>query len=210
MEVAIPEFQQRLQALFFNKEVFKFIAHETRNSVQSWYRSLPEDWFDNPKPFPDGTPRHGGTRTFMYPLGTSWEYKIGEDNSFSLEFKHGRADGSPWGLRLQQFGGEITPKNKRALTLPVTAEARGMTAYTFQQKYGRKLFAVGKEEGAKLGTLVWEDAAGQLHAAYALRKRSYVPPLKKRRGHDALPTEQQVQEWAAKHYTNFLKYQDLF
>lgn len=212
MQVAINQFAQRLQALFFNDEVMDFIAHETRNDVQEWYRSLPEDWFDNPEPFPDGTPRHAGVRTFMYPLGTSWEYST-EGNKLSLLFKHARKqDGSTtsnWGLRLQQFGGTIRPVKRRALTIPVTADARGKTVRAFQAQYGRKLFTVGKAEGQKLGTLVWEDPTGELHAAYVLRASSYVPPLKQRRGHDALPSVQQLQEWSAKHYANFLKYIDL-
>ena len=206
MQVPLNEFTERLSTFFFGEESRRFLAHETRNSVQKWYRSLPEDWFDNKKPFPDGTPRHAGARTFMHPLGSSWEYEL-EDSGFSLLFKHMRDKGgsvSNWGLRLQQLGGWIRPVKKRALTIPVTADARGKTVRMFQTQYGRKLFKVGRAEGEKIGTLAWEDAAGQLHAAYVLRKSSYVKPLKQRRGHDALPSGQQLQEWAAKNYVKFV------
>ena len=207
MQIPIDKFRERIQALFFGKAGLEFVAAETRNSVQAWYQSLPEDWFDNKDPFPDGTPRHAGVRTFMMPLGTSWEWEI-ENNSFSLNFKHARTKNgdttSNWGLRLQQYGGWIRPVKKKALTIPVTADARGKTVRQFQADYGRKLFAVGKEDGQKLGTLVWEDPAGELHAAYVLRKSSYVKPLKERRGHDALPSKVQLQTWAAKAYSDFL------
>lgn len=212
MEVSIPDFAVRLQALFFGEKGKEFIAQNTVKSIQGWYQSLPEDWFDNPDAFPDGTPRHAGARSFMYPLGTSWNYEL-EGDRFSFEFKHGRRSAggtSNWGLRLQQYGtaglpnGAIVPVKKKALTLPVTAEARGKTVREFQVEYGRKLFKVGKDDGFKLGTLVWEDPEGELHAAYVLRKRAEVKPLKERRGHDALPSEEQLQEWAAKHYADFL------
>lgn len=206
MQVNIPDFKSTLQALFFGEKGKEFIAQNTVKSIQSWYQDLPEDWFDNPDPFPDGTPRHAGARSFMYPLGTSWEYEV-DNNTLSFNFKHTRnknGSTSNWGLRLQQLGGWIRPVKKKALTIPVTADARGKTVREFQAQYGRKLFKVGKDDGHKLGTLVWEDPAGDLKAAYVLRKSSYVKPLKERRGHDALPSNEQLQEWAAQHYADFL------
>lgn len=214
MQVDIPDFRAKVSALFFNEQVLEAVASDVTSSVREWYAELPEDWFDNPAPFPDGTPRHAGARSFMYPLSESWEYQIAENGlGFSVNFMKFRTqDGtrSNWGLRLQQFGGWIRPVKKKVLTIPVTADARGKTAREFQAEYGRKLFAVGKEDGQKLGTLVWEDPAGDLNAAYVLRKSAYVKPLKERRGHDAIPSEKQLQEWAAKSYSNYLKYQHLF
>ena len=213
MQVNIPDFKSTLQALFFDERAMRAVAEDVTDSVKEWYAKLPEDWFDNPDPFPDRTPRHAGTRSFMYPLSESWEYEI-KDNTLSLNFKHARTKNgstSNWGLRLQQYGskdlpgGEIRPVNKKALTIPVTADARGKTVRDFQAQYGRKLFKVGKDDGHKLGTLVWEDPAGDLKAAYVLRKSSHVKPLKERRGHDALPSNEQLQEWAAKSYSIFLK-----
>lgn len=208
LTVSADTFQGRLLPLLFGPEAFERIAYLTKESVQQWYASLPADWFDNPEPFPDRTPRHAGVRTFMYPLTTSWIEEADKDG-FSIQFKEKRkADGSTssnWGLRLQQYGGTITPKKKRALTIPVTAEARGKSARQFVQDTGRKLFAVGKKEGDKAGTLVWEDPAGDLHAAYVLRTRSEVPPLKERRGHDAIPSDEQLSEWAGKAFSLYLK-----
>ena len=204
--------------MFFNEQVLEFVASEVKDSVQDWYKDLPEDWFDNKKPFPDGTPRHAGARRFMYPLGESWEYAL-EKNGFSLNFKHSASKNgstSNWGLRLQQYGsaglpgGVIRPAKKKALTIPVTADARNKTVREFQATYSRKLFKVGKDDGQKLGTLVWKDPAGELHAAYVLRKSSKVPSLKQRRGHDAIPSKTQLQEWAATSYSTYLNNIHLF
>lgn len=187
------------------QEALDFTARATRNRVQLWYARLPEDWFDNPHPFPDGSPRHAGARTFMQPLKSSWQYEV-DGEGFTIFFKHGRQGGtSNWGLRLQQYGGTIKPVKRKALTIPLTAEARGMRASTFEKHFNRKLFTVGKESGEKLGTLVWEDEAGFLHAAFALRKSSTVKPLRARRGYDAIPTPAEIEAWARNGMLKYLK-----
>lgn len=170
-------------------------AEGAKIGIEEWYRSLPETWFDSEKgTFPDGTQKHGGPRTFMRALTRYWETGDVGESSFTLEFRHNRDDGNPWGLRLQEFGGTITPKRKRALTIPLTADARGISASRFSETVHR-LFPVGTKnpQGNKLGTLVWEDEAGELHAAYALRKSSTIKPLSMRRGHHAVPGKQQLQ-----------------
>lgn len=208
MQVEIDNFREKVGALFWSRNVLEYVADNTNECVKGWYASLPEDWFDNPAPFPDGTPRHGGKRTFMAPLSTNWKYVLLE-NGFDLNFSKPQKDGSmAHGLRLQQYGGEIRPKRKRALTIPVTADARGISARTFEVQFGRRLFVV-KGEAAKrdpdmVGSLVWEDPSGDLHAAYVLRKRSNVPSLRERRGHDALPSREQLLEWAAEKYVEAL------
>lgn len=213
MQVAIDQFSQRVQALFFGEpEMVQYVAKWTRDRLHAWYSSLPEDWFDNPEPFPDGTPRHGGARTFMAPLSTKW-YEVIEKNGFSLNFDEKRkVEGKTsmvWGLRLQQYGDTITPVEKKALTIPVTAEARGVSAKRFEQKTGHRLFKVKKKDAkdpSHIGSLVWEDPGGDLHAAYVLRTRAEVKPLKERRGHDAIPSQKQLGEWAADSYLKFVKY----
>lgn len=209
MEIKITNFRERISALFFNDAIKQAVAEDVRNDIHSWYASLPENWFDNTEPFPDGTPRHAGKRTFMAPLSTAWRYKT-DPNGFSVYFMNQRPDGGNWGLRLQQLGGEIVPKKARALTIPVTAEAKGRSARQFTTDTGKSLFMVKGEAAKKnpdvIGSLVWEDPEGDLHAAYVLRKRSEVPPLKKRRGHDAIPTEEQLTEWAVRAYNKFLKF----
>lgn len=209
--VDIAAFFSGLAGGNYTERATRFVGRATRQELQKWYARLPEDWFDNPEPFPDGTSRRSNTRTFMYPLSTAW-VDVVEDMGFSLQFKKNRKNGSPWGLRLQQYGsdelpgGVIKPKKRKALTIPVTNEARGRMVHEFEVATGRNLFVVGKDSGEKLGTLVWEDeTSGELHAAYVLRKSSHVPSLKERRGHDALPADKELAGWAAKAYVKFFK-----
>lgn len=209
MEIQITNFRERISALFFGDDMLKKVARDVRNQIHSWYANLPEDWFDNTEPFPDDTPRHAGKRTFMAPLSTAWKYEL-QSNGFNIYFANQRPDGGNWGLRLQQLGGVITPKKKRALTIPVTAEAKGRSVRQFTTDTGKNLFVVKGEAAKKnpdvIGSLVWEDPEGDLHAAYVLRKRSEVPPLKKRRGHDAIPSNEQLSDWANRAFNNFIKY----
>lgn len=189
----------------------KLVSRLTRMRLERWYSLLPADWFDNPEPFPDGTSRRGSKRTFMFPLRNSW-VDVMEADGFRLEFKKNRAGGNPWGLRLQQYGteglpsGAIVPVKKKALTLPVTQEAHGRSVHEFEVATGKKLFKVGKKEGHKLGTLAWEDEeSGELHAAYVLRTRSVIKPLKERRGHDAIPQEEEIKTWAVESFIKFIE-----
>lgn len=164
-------------------------AELTLDWVKDWYTALPPDYFDNPEPFPDGTSRREGARRFMLPLGSSWFVEHENGNSFSIFFKNNRDDGSPWGLRLQHYGDEITPVKAAALTIPVTADARNRSAAEFQKDFQRELFVVGRDNDENEGTLCWRDDQGKLHAAYLLRKKSNVPSLEERRGHPALPPD---------------------
>lgn len=211
--VTLERFSQRFSEALYG-EALPFVAELTRQKVQHWYAKLPQDWFDNPEPFPDGTPRHAGARTFMQPLKSSWE-KETDDKSFTIFFKRKRTDEgstSNWGLRLQQYGsaglpgGVIKPVKRKALTIPVTADARGKRVSTFQKYYNRKLFLVGKDKGKGEGTLVWEDPGGELHAAYVLRKSASVKPLRERRGHDAIPSSQEIGVWASDAFIKRLKF----
>lgn len=206
--IDLSEFFVAVGAETFPQRAARFVGRMTRMELQKWYAALPEDWFDNPEPFEDGTSRRGSKRTFMYPLSNAWKDAV-EGAGFVLSFKKSRKGGSAWGLRLQQYGsaglpgGVIRPVKKKALTIPVTGEARGRSVKEFEVATGRRLFAVGKNSGVNLGTLVWEDDGGELHAAYVLRKWSKVPSLKERRGHDALPEDRELGAWAARAYVKF-------
>lgn len=176
------------------REMTDAACTEVTESVKNWYMDKPDDWFDNPDPFPDGTSRRDGPRKWMAELtqggrdaGTGWSASM-TDGGFSVSFMNPDPERVSYGLRLHHFGGEITPKTRRALTIPLTADARGVRA----DKFPRELFVVKGDEAKKnpdsVGTLVWRDDAGELHAAYALRTRAEVKPLKERRGHEAIPT----------------------
>lgn len=206
--IDLADFFVAVGAEAFPERAAKFVARMTRLELQKWYAALPEDWFDNPEPFEDGTSRRGSKRTFMFPLRNSWKDVV-EGAGFTLEFKKSRKGGSNWGLRLQQYGtadmpgGVMRPVKKKALTVPVTNEARGRSAHEFEVETGRKLFVIGKKNGAKPGLLAWEDDAGEVHAAYALRKSVRIKSLKERRGHDALPQDRELGAWAARAYVKF-------
>lgn len=197
IELSVPDFARSLAPAAM-REAMERAADDTVEKLKEHYRKLPEDWFDSTESsFPDGTPKHGRGRTFMRALSTHWQAENVSAGGFSLAFRASRDDGSPWGLRLQEYGGTISPKKARALTIPLTAEARGRRAAEYSASL-HPLFAVGtKQSGGKGGTLVWRDDAGELHAAYALRKRVEIRPLMKRRGHHGVPTEYQLRRMAA-------------
>lgn len=185
-----PDFTNAFSAPVLRR-ILARTAEESEKAVKEWYRALPEDWFDNPEPFPDGTSRRLRPRRFMSALTRHWYHEVMEDGGgFSLFFKSPREDSVPWGLRLQQYGGVVVPRRKRALTIPVTGVARGVTAADFEKDTGYRLFLLRGEdlEPDEVGTLAYEGEDGRPHAAYKLRKKSEVPSLRKRRGHDALPS----------------------
>lgn len=196
VDIKLPELP-RLDAEQM-REVMQAAALDTEFAIKRHYLKLPEDWFDSTKPnFPDGSPKHGSARTFMRALTQHWQAEDVSPRGFSLAFRATREGGSPWGLRLQEEGGTLTPKRARALTIPLTAEARGRSAREFSSGV-HPLFAIGtqKAQGDKAGTLVWKDSAGALHAAYALRKRVTIKPLIKRRRHHGVPTPWQLARMA--------------
>lgn len=189
IEIQHPDFANTFSGGVLAR-IIKRTAEESEKAMKEWYLALPEDWFDNPDPYPDGTSRRLRPRRFMRALTRHWYHEVSEDGGgFSLFFKSPREDSVPWGLRLQQEGGEILPRRKRALTIPVTAEARGVSARRFEQVTGEKLFLLKGEnlDPDDIGSLVYEGEDGKVHAAYKLRKRSEIPSLLKRRGHNAMP-----------------------
>lgn len=197
IEIALPMLTNMLAPVAL-RGAMERAADDTAEKVKAHYRKLPEDWFDSTEPsFPDGTPKHGRARTFMRALSTHWQVEHVSAGGFSLAFRASRDDGSPWGLRLQEYGGTITPKKARSLTIPLTAEARGRRASEYSASV-HPLFAIGtKQSDGKGGTLVWKDGAGKLHAAYALRKRVEIQPLMERRHHHGIPTEHQLRSMAS-------------
>ena len=194
------------------KRVMAEAMDATRERVSSWYRRLPADWFDNPAPFPDGTSRREGARRFQRQL-EKWQGGIDADGSFTLWFENPDGSGSAYGLRHQAYGspeGGVRPVRARALTIPLTAKAQGRGVAQFESDTGLELFLVKKRDNPDpelIGTLCWEDEAGALHAAYALRTRSHLAPLMERRGHPAIPNEETLQEYFnAEFFNQFLRY----
>lgn len=188
MEVQHPDFSSAFSGGVLAR-IIRRTAEESEKAVKEWYAALPEDWFDNPEPYPDGTSRRLRPRRFMRALTRHWYHEVDEGGGFRLFFKSQREDSLPWGLRLQQMGGTIVPKRKRALAIPVTGEARGVSPRRFEQVTGEKLFLLRGDdlEPDEVGTLVYEGEDERIHAAYKLRRKSEVPSLLARRGHNAVP-----------------------
>ncbi len=154
--------------------------------VRRWYRTLPADYFDGLN-HPDGRPR-----TFAHQLGNFWELANVTENSATIRFS---ATTPPhYGLALHQYGGTIVPKKAKALTIPVDPQAHGLSVKGYATSI-HKIFFVRKVDAPDadyLGSLCYKDPTGALHAAFVLRKRATIKPLKERRGHDALPATEGV------------------
>lgn len=73
----------------------------------------------------------------------------------------------------KEFGGEIRPRNARALTIPVSDEASGKRASEFESG-GRELFVLdlGKDSDT-IGLLGYAEEDGDFHALFVLRRRVY-------------------------------------
>lgn len=70
----------------------------------------------------------------------------------------------------KQFGGDIRPKNRRALTIPIADEARGKTAGEFAAG-GRSLFVLESDKADTIGVLGYNEAGGEFHPLFVLRSR---------------------------------------
>lgn len=201
MQVTVSNYNWIKDSLFqgVREEVIRHAAQGAEQAIKGWYRRLPEDYFDGPN--------HpaGGARTFMQPLSSAWYAEL-EDDGFTLYFQHNRENGSPWGLRLHQYGGDIRPKNKIALTIPIDPRAHGLRAETFAEKF-HELFVIDNPKGSEhMGVLAFEDDHGEVHAAYSLRRSSHVDSLKKRRGHDAIPSEETLANMIQPYFSAALNY----
>lgn len=74
----------------------------------------------------------------------------------------------------KEFGGTIRPKNAKALTIPVSDEARGKRASEFEGG-GRDLFVLGRDKGDTIGLLGYSEG-NRFHALFVLRKRVVQDP----------------------------------
>jgi len=76
----------------------------------------------------------------------------------------------------KQFGGEIRPRNARALTIPIADEAKGKTAGEFEAG-GRDLFilpATGNPD--TVGILGYSEEDGGFHPLFVLRSKVTQKP----------------------------------
>lgn len=168
------------------------------DAIREWYRDKPDSFFDGPD--------HPAGKARAYMRGVIIGWMAGDSTTDALHaiFKGANPDGVAYGLRLHQLGGTIRPTNKLALAIPVAPSAHGLRPFEFEQSLHRKLFLIKKHtEPEKIGTLAWSDASG-VHAAYVLRKSVHIPPLKERRGYDALPSDAELASMAREVLTDWL------
>jgi hypothetical protein len=67
------------------------------------------------------------------------------------------------------FGGKITAKRAKALTVPVTEKAYGRTTATFEKETGLKLFLLGRKDHGRGGVLA-AKIGDQIEVEYVLTK----------------------------------------
>lgn len=154
----------------------------TANYIKDWYRERGEGYFDGPRHF-------GAARTYMRTIMTAWHTADVGADGFSVYFDAGEP--TMYGLRLHHLGGTIRPRNVMALTIPLIPEARGKRAAEYAQKF-HELFVVNKNGDKEKGVLAQDNGDGTITAVYALRRSSYVPPLRERAGKEAVPTEEEL------------------
>lgn len=97
-------------------DVKRGVGEVMQDRIASYYAGLPQDYFDNPAPFPDGTSRREHPRRWMYALSQSgrgdaggWQSEWVGD-TLEVFFVNPERDRVAYGLRLHQYGGTITPK----------------------------------------------------------------------------------------------------
>lgn len=121
--------------------------------------------------------RLGGRRTNFW-AGVADDTQVAEVREDGATVAIGGDGGQR--IRIHIYGGDIVPKVKKALTIPLVAEAHGIRAAEYEQRTGRNLFPVkGKS------ALFEERPDGGVRAVYALRKRVTIP-----RDPEALPDDE--------------------
>ncbi|MBA3960848.1 MAG: hypothetical protein H0X40_02970 [Chthoniobacterales bacterium] len=68
------------------------------------------------------------------------------------------------------YGGRITPKQKKSLTIPVAPESYGVSVFTFEHDTGIKLFLLRKKGGTLTNLLAGKLGDGQVKVFYVLSK----------------------------------------
>jgi hypothetical protein len=75
----------------------------------------------------------------------------------------------------KQFGGTIRPKNRRALTIPISDEAKGKTAGEFAAG-GRDLFVLPSDKADTIGILGYDEPGVGFHPLFVLRTKVTQKP----------------------------------
>lgn len=100
-------------------------------------------------------------------------------------------------FRIHYYGGTIKPgPGKKALTIPLIPEARGLFARSYEQATGNELFIIkGKSN-------LYEKTSNGIRAVYALRKFVTID-----KDDDALPSAADIEAALAEESTDWIKRQ---
>ncbi len=85
-----------------------------------------------------------------------------------------------YAANIKQYGGEIRPKNARALTIPVSDEAKGKRAGEFEtggrSLFTRSVFLLPSDKAETIGVLGYSDEQNAFHPLFVLRTKSVQKP----------------------------------
>jgi hypothetical protein len=100
-------------------------------------------------------------------------------------------------FRIHYYGGTIKPgPGKKALTIPLIPEARGLFARSYEAATGHDLFIIkGKSN-------LYEKTTNGIRAVYALKKSVFIP-----QDHDALPATADIEAALAEETADWIKRQ---
>ena len=122
-----------------------------------------------------GNARAKGGRRYWKDLARSLQVRQVSETAVSVS-------SSQIGAGLKQYGGVVRPITARALTIPVTAEAKGKTAYEFERP-DRPLFVVSEKTGdpGTIGVLGYakktrKENVSAFHPLFVLRKYAKMKP----------------------------------
>lgn len=158
------------------------IGSELSSFVMDWYRKAGNEYFNNPSSLTHGP----GRRNTNWARGTTenWSHKDVTLDNVTVFFNGD--DGFKAQFAMKVYGGVITAKNKKALTIPIHPTAHATRATEYQNITGNDLFRPkGKSYlAAKIN--------GEFTPVYLLRKSVNIDPHPQ-----ALPTESELENAAS-------------
>lgn len=159
--------------------VCKVGANAVGNKLKSHFREL------NQRPNEDGWKKSG----FWAQIRDSVQV-LTDGNAGVVQINDPR-------INLKIFGGTVTPKTAKALSIPLHEEFKGVLPSTFPRD--KFFFLPTKSGGDNVGVLAEALGDGTIRAAYLLRKRTTHAPQA-----DALPPMEELREIAVAAMKRFL------
>ncbi len=154
-------------------QAHRIAGQALRDYIAGWYREKGEEHWQNPS-----LPTHGpGRRSTRWAAKHLFGWRLIEATANSVTVGTPDEDGS---LRHKIYGGTITAKKARALTIPVIPKAHGKRVADYESETGKQLFPLrqsllnirNQHKGTDFGTgyLFEKFGRGGIRAVYALKK----------------------------------------